>query len=266
MAQQRVSFMRASNMFVMLLVACFLTAHVYYNHSMVQRSEGRLNAKLQALQREVQTLRQQVQDQHLLPSPGALGSALAVSAGTSVTAALPGPSAAAGAPPQAAAAASAAGGPAPAPALLPQLPAAAGAAGAAPTGRGSPDAVQITPLGAPALLPLPPVKWKATQLNWGNNVPKLLKLEPKEAIRLGPKYVEWQANFFERRGGQMWSGARSTGDKKKIERIWVWGERNSCTTIMMAILKRNFVLGCEEGMSPGNLTRCGLRALQLQRE
>ena len=56
----------------------------------------------------------------------------------------------------------------------------------------------------------------------------------------------------------MWGGVRSTGDKTKIERIWIWGERNSCTTIVMAILRRNFVLNCQEGVDGMNLTKCGL--------
>ncbi len=205
MAQRRQAWFRLpSNTVVLLVAASLLSYHTLLNnsmiHSMILQAEDRMNekfqAKFQALLREVHELKQQLQEQHLLPPPSlALGTVLGKAMG--------------------------AGKPAP-------------------------------------LAPLPVVNWTATELHFGDIFPKVLKLEPKEAIRLGKQYVALQANLFARRGGQVWGGVRSTGDKTKIERIWIWGERNSCTTIVMAILRRNFLLNCQEGMDGMNLTKCGL--------
>jgi len=225
---------KAFNFFVLLIAGSFLTWQFQHNHSMIQRQESRINAKLQALQRDVQSLKEQLQDKDILlankqQKPFSMASADISTAGS----------------PQPVSSAVLFGAPA-----LPSTPSAqvALAPGLQPA---------VAPNSAAALLlPLPPVKWKARSLTFNSLTPKLLQMDPPEAIRVGKQYVEWQANHFKREGGKVWGGARATGNKKNIERIWIWGERNSCTTIVMAILKRNFVLGCSEGMSPGNLTRC----------
>jgi hypothetical protein len=219
MAQRRQAWFRLpSNTVVLLVAASLLSYHTLLNnsmiHSMILQAEDRMNekfqAKFQALLREVHELKQQLQEQHLLPPPSlALGTVLGKAMG--------------------------AGKPAP-PVTL----------------------ALLAPLPVENWTALPVVNWTATELHFGDIFPKVLKLEPKEAIRLGKQYVAWQANLFARRGGQVWGGARSTGDKTKIERIWIWGERNSCTTIVMAILRRNFLLNCQEGMDGMNLTKCGL--------
>jgi hypothetical protein len=262
-------------MVVLLVAASLLSYHALQNHSMILRFEDRINvkfqAKFQALWREVHELKQQLQDQHLHPSQSlALGTALGKAMG--------------------------AGNPAPPATLAPLAPLPVVSWTATEMHFGDRFQTTLAPLPvvnwtatemhfgdkfqtmmAPLpvvnwtatemhfgdkfqtmMAPLPVVNWTATEMHFGERFPKVLKLEPKEAIRLGKQYVAWQASLFARRGGQVWSGARSTGDKTKIERIWIWGERNSCTTIVMAILRRNFVLNCQEGMDRMNLTKCGL--------
>ena len=234
-------------MVVLLVAASLLSFHTLLNnwmiHSVILQAEDRTNvkfqAKFQALLREVHELKQQLQEQHLLPPPSlALGTVLGKAMG--------------------------AGKPAPPVtlALLAPLPVENWTATELHFGDSFPKAMgtgkQAPKITLALLAPLPVVNWTATELHFGDGVPKVLKLEPKEAIRLGKQYVAWQANLFARRGGQVWGGARSTGDKTKIERIWIWGERNSCTTIVMAILRRNFVLNCQEGVDGMNLTKCGL--------
>jgi hypothetical protein len=52
-------------------------------------------------------------------------------------------------------------------------------------------------------------------------------MEKEEAVSAGKRYVAWQNHYFKRKGGKVWGGSRATGNKKKIQRIWIWGERNS---------------------------------------
>ncbi|EKX39804.1 hypothetical protein GUITHDRAFT_114055 [Guillardia theta CCMP2712] len=72
------------------------------------------------------------------------------------------------------------------------------------------------------------------------------ELLPDSVEGTGREYVLWDRERFKRRGGQYWRGKRKKkgSDPSKIHKIWVWGERNSCTTLITSLLRENFNMNC----------------------
>ena len=72
------------------------------------------------------------------------------------------------------------------------------------------------------------------------------ELFPKDLAATGVAYQRWDRRRFKQGGGRYWRGnrAKNGSDTKNINKIWVWGERNSCTTLVTEILKANFKLKC----------------------
>ncbi len=63
-------------------------------------------------------------------------------------------------------------------------------------------------------------------------------------------YALWDRQRFQRKGGASRVGfyVKAGKDPKVIKRMWIWGERNSCTTLVTDILFRNFApnLSCKD--------------------
>mmetsp|Transcript_10252 Transcript_10252/g.24045 ORF Transcript_10252/g.24045 Transcript_10252/m.24045 type:complete len:825 (+) Transcript_10252:168-2642(+) len=70
----------------------------------------------------------------------------------------------------------------------------------------------------------------------------LRKINGPKMLEAGKVYGEWARKRFENAGGTTWVGTvvKEGRDPNRIKRIWVWGERNSCTTVVTDILARNF--------------------------
>lgn len=73
---------------------------------------------------------------------------------------------------------------------------------------------------------------------------------PEKAIQAGHVYTHWDRRRFTNQGGATRIGfyVKPGKDPSVVKRIWIWGERNSCTTVVTDILLKNFAagLGCQD--------------------
>eukprot|EP00960_Hanusia_phi_P050118 760006-Hanusia_phi.AAC.3 len=87
--------------------------------------------------------------------------------------------------------------------------------------------------------------WLVTETSFGwNNV--IYDMLPRYAITAGAAYTRWMDSRYREKGGRYWNTTRKTEGSEKIKRIWIWGERNSCTSVITKIIQKNFNLNCGE--------------------
>ncbi|EKX38799.1 hypothetical protein GUITHDRAFT_143986 [Guillardia theta CCMP2712] len=75
---------------------------------------------------------------------------------------------------------------------------------------------------------------------------RLREMMEEDIAPTGLAYVAWDRQRFKSKGGRYWRGSRVKPgtDPRRINKIWIWGERSSCTTLMTELIRQNFRLGC----------------------
>jgi hypothetical protein len=120
----------------------------------------------------------------------------------------------------------------------------------------------------------PRLQWEGERVDFGKPADdSLIRMRVDSAVAAGLRYIGWDRWRWRRRCGEMkeelgglmcnnsgaeWgAGARVRpgADPKRIKYVRIWGERNSCTTMVTGLLLRNLALNCNslEGCVSGGL-------------
>jgi len=93
--------------------------------------------------------------------------------------------------------------------------------------------------------------WLVAETPFGSN-DGVYDIVPRYAVTAGATYTRWMEDRFREKGGRYWNTTRKTEGTEKIKRIWIWGERNSCTSVVTELIRKNFNLECgNDGPAPG---------------
>ena len=100
----------------------------------------------------------------------------------------------------------------------------------------------------------PRIHWEGVVADFGPPVnDHLVRMGAGEAVNAGDQYIKWERWQWKQRCGDKLArvGARvkEGADRSRIKYVRIWGERNSCTTMVTDILSRNLDLKCDGSAS-----------------
>ena len=98
------------------------------------------------------------------------------------------------------------------------------------------------------------MQWEGVVADFGPPVnDHLVRMGAGEAVNAGDQYIKWDRWQWKQRCGDKLArvGARvkEGADRSRIKYVRIWGERNSCTTMVTDILSRNLDLKCDGSAS-----------------
>ena len=96
----------------------------------------------------------------------------------------------------------------------------------------------------------PQMQWQGHWVDFGKPASdSLIRMRVDGAVAAGLQYTQWDRWRWRRRCGSEWArvGARIRpgADETRIKYVRIWGERNSCTTMVTDLLSRNLDLKCD---------------------
>jgi len=96
----------------------------------------------------------------------------------------------------------------------------------------------------------PRVQWGGDWVDFGPPASvSLVRTRLDQAVEAGLQYAKWERWHWMQSCGSQWehvgSHIRPGSDRSRIKYVRIWGERNSCTTMVTELLSRNLDLKCD---------------------